>query len=55
MVTLILHQQPATASAATLLIRLGTLWFGVFLGLITWSISPDLLGITPGRETAVEA
>ena len=35
---------PAIISAATLLIRLATLWFGVALGLITWSFSPDLLG-----------
>jgi uncharacterized protein (TIRG00374 family) len=29
------------ASAGTLLIRLATLWFGVFLGLVTWLISPE--------------
>ena len=32
----------ATAGAATLLIRLATLWFGVALGLIAWSITPQL-------------
>jgi uncharacterized protein (TIRG00374 family) len=53
MVTLIMHQQPATASAATLLVRLATLWFGVFLGLISWSISPDLLGMSPGHGESV--
>lgn len=31
-----------TASAATLLIRMATLWFGVGLGLFTWAISPEL-------------
>ncbi|MCJ7626146.1 MAG: flippase-like domain-containing protein [Anaerolineaceae bacterium] len=31
-----------TASAATLLIRMATLWFGVGLGLLTWAISPEL-------------
>lgn len=35
----------ATAAAATLLIRLATLWFGVGLGLLTWIISGDLLGL----------
>jgi uncharacterized membrane protein YbhN (UPF0104 family) len=42
--------QPAVISAATLLIRLATLWFGVALGLITWSFSPDLLGFQIERE-----
>jgi uncharacterized protein (TIRG00374 family) len=32
----------AIASAATLLIRLATLWFGVLLGLIVWSATPRL-------------
>ncbi len=32
----------ATAGAATLLIRLATLWFGVGLGLIVWLITPRL-------------
>ena len=32
----------ATATTATLLIRFATLWFGVILGLITWSVSPKL-------------
>lgn len=30
------------AAAATLLIRLATLWFGVTLGLLIWAFSPDL-------------
>jgi uncharacterized membrane protein YbhN (UPF0104 family) len=34
-----------TAAAATLLIRLATLWFGVSLGLIVWAFSKDLLGM----------
>lgn len=44
------NSQPAIISAATLLIRLATLWFGVALGLITWSFSPDLLGFQLERE-----
>jgi uncharacterized protein (TIRG00374 family) len=41
---LLLHPlvAPATASAATLLIRLATLWFGVCLGLVVWAVSPQL-------------
>ena len=35
----------ASASAATLLVRLATLWFGVSLGLIVWLFSPVLFGI----------
>lgn len=35
----------AAASAATVLIRIGTLWFGVLLGLIVWAISPEMLGL----------
>jgi uncharacterized protein (TIRG00374 family) len=33
------------AAAATLLIRLATLWFGIALGLGTWIFSRDLLGM----------
>lgn len=43
MLSLTLGLEASTAAAATLLIRLGTLWFGVTLGLITWSFSRDLL------------
>lgn len=45
MLVLLAHIPHAQAAAATLLIRLATLWFGVTLGLITWGISPDLLGL----------
>ncbi len=40
---------PATASAATVIIRLATLWFGVTLGLITWAFSPRLLNLQEER------
>jgi uncharacterized protein (TIRG00374 family) len=33
------------AAAATLLIRLATLWLGVTLGLLVWFFSPGLLGL----------
>ncbi len=55
MLTFILKLEPATVSSATLLIRLATLWFGVFLGVITWSISGDLLGLRPESDLAAEA
>jgi uncharacterized protein (TIRG00374 family) len=55
MMALVLWESPATATSATLLIRLATLWFGVGLGLLTWSFSPDLLGIQPDRGSTVEA
>ncbi|MDF1500498.1 MAG: lysylphosphatidylglycerol synthase transmembrane domain-containing protein [Anaerolineales bacterium] len=43
MLALTLGLEASTAAAATLLIRLGTLWFGVTLGLIVWLFSRDLL------------
>ena len=54
MLTFILNHEPAVTSAATLLIRLATLWFGVVLGLLTWSISGDLLGMRADQEFATE-
>jgi len=43
MLVLLLGMGTDTATAATLLIRFATLWFGVALGLGVWAISPDLL------------
>jgi uncharacterized protein (TIRG00374 family) len=54
MLTFTLQQEPAIAAAATLLIRMATLWFGVLLGLIVWAISPDLFGFTSLRQPAAE-
>jgi uncharacterized protein (TIRG00374 family) len=54
MLTIILGENPAAATSATLLIRLATLWFGVALGLMVWTFSGDLLGINPERELAAE-
>ncbi len=45
MLVLIVGLEPALAAAATLLIRLATLWFGVALGLATWTFSGDLFGL----------
>jgi uncharacterized membrane protein YbhN (UPF0104 family) len=44
MLTFLVGLPLGTAAAATLLIRFATLWFGVALGLLVWSRSPDLLG-----------
>ena len=41
---------PSIASSATLLIRLATLWFGVFLGLLTWAMSPRLFGLVEEKD-----
>ncbi|MFU8772569.1 MAG: lysylphosphatidylglycerol synthase transmembrane domain-containing protein, partial [Anaerolineales bacterium] len=43
MLVLLLGLGTGIATAATLLVRLTTLWFGVGLGLIVWSFSRDLL------------
>ena len=50
MLALLYGLDPATASAATLLIRLATFWFGIALGLLTWLFSRDLLGFTPSPK-----
>lgn len=43
MLILLLTLPTSTATAATLIIRFATLWFGVALGLSVWLISKDLL------------
>ena len=55
MLTLILGAAPAVATSATVLIRLATLWFGVGLGLLTWTFSTDLLGFETERQPVAEA
>ena len=51
MLALTLGLNASTAAAATLLIRLGTLWFGVTLGLIVWAFSRDLLLKPPDKAS----
>lgn len=48
MLVLLLGLDASVSAAATLLIRFATLWFGIFLGLITWGFSRELLGL--GRK-----
>ena len=55
MLTLLMGIQPALAAAATLLIRLATLWFGVGLGLLAWTVSTDLLGLRVENEQLAES
>lgn len=55
MLALIMGMPPAEAALATVLIRLATLWFGVILGMITWSFSGDLLGLPADRGYPAEA
>ncbi|MBN2556138.1 MAG: flippase-like domain-containing protein [Anaerolineales bacterium] len=43
MLRLLLNVSGSVASAATLMIRFATLWFGVGLGLLVWLFSRDLL------------
>lgn len=53
MLTLLVGVSSTTASVATILIRLATLWFGVSLGLITWLFSWDLISFK-GKNNDVE-
>jgi uncharacterized protein (TIRG00374 family) len=52
MLILLLGLPPDTASAATLLVRFATLWFGVSLGLLVWVFSPDLLSLSQPANNA---
>jgi len=54
MLTLMEGVRPELAATATVLIRLATLWFGVALGLLTWLISIDLLGLRYQDEPIAE-
>lgn len=54
MLTLLVGLQAGTAAAATLLIRLATLWFGVGLGLVIWTASKDLLVLEPQENAAAK-
>ncbi len=53
MLVLVAGADAGVASAATLLIRLGTLWFGLLIGLAVWGFSLDLLGLrNTGHRTS---
>ena len=55
MLTLLVGMEASQAAAATLLIRLATLWFGVFLGFVTWSFSLRLFGFKGEVNEFVES
>jgi uncharacterized protein (TIRG00374 family) len=50
MLSLIAGLSGSVATSATLLIRLATLWFAVFLGLIVWVFSRDLITFNSSRD-----
>ena len=54
MLTLLVGMTTSSASFATLIIRLATLWFGILLGLITWAFSLKFLGLKGNRYAKVE-
>lgn len=49
MLAVLLGLTADVSAAATLLIRLATLWFGVALGLIVWAFSREMLGFNAAR------
>ncbi len=51
MLALLLGLSSDTSAAATLLIRFATFWFGLILGLITWTFSRELLGLKTSEES----
>jgi hypothetical protein len=55
MLVLLAGLDAAVASSATVLIRIGTLWFGVLLGLIVWAVSPKMLGLSVKNGTFDES
>jgi len=55
MLILLLTLPASTATAATLIIRFATLWFGVGLGLSVWLISKDLLLLESDQSEPVDA
>ncbi len=55
MLTLLVGMEASQAASATLLIRLATLWFGVFLGFVTWGLSMRLFGFKGEVNEFVES
>jgi len=51
MLTLVVGLDTSTAAAATLLIRLATLWFGASIGLTVWAFSPDLFRLSESTQS----
>ena len=55
MLVFLLGLEKDVAAAGTLLIRFATLWFGVSLGMLVWSFSPQLLRPVPNSNPAGSA
>jgi uncharacterized protein (TIRG00374 family) len=55
MLSLLLHLPASTATAATLIIRFATLWFGVALGITVWLFSRDTLFLERDQIEPAEA
>lgn len=55
MLILLLHIPTSIATAATLVIRFATLWFGVSLGLLVWSFSKEWLFLEIAEPGAADA
>ena len=50
LLVLAVHPERSLAGAATILIRLGTLWFGIALGLLVWASTPILWKARAGAD-----
>jgi hypothetical protein len=55
MLTLLLHISTSIATAATLVIRFATLWFGVSLGLLVWLFSKEWLFLETEEPSMADA
>jgi glycosyltransferase 2 family protein len=55
MVALLLVTGADVAAAATLLIRFGTLWFGISLGLLTWAFSRHYFSFQPEAGSSLRS
>lgn len=54
MLVFLIRVDPATAVSVTLLIRLTTLWFGIFIGVFVWTGSKDLFGLQTPHDSLIE-
>jgi len=54
MLTILVGMTPSSATFATLIIRIATLWFGNSLGMITWLFSLELLGLKEKKYAKME-
>lgn len=55
MLVLVAAAEPSAASAATVIIRLATLWFGVALGLGVWAFSTRMIGLRAEAAASVNS